>query len=107
MKGNAITPENYKKVLEARDMLGMLKEKKLQDRAERYQDQEATLRELVYHLESECQEVFLEFMNGLVSGEMDHTKLALEIADVANCCDLVIFEILDQVGEINIEAVNY
>lgn len=97
MKGNALEPENYQRLLQARWRLAVLKTVKLNRRAKKYENQSASLHDLMNHLNSETVEAFDEYARSC--DDIDFKALAFEIADVSNCCDLIITEILDKLDK--------
>lgn len=99
MRGNALDKQNVKKLKQARFTLARLKEMKLKQREEKYHGTSANLLDIMSHLGEEFSEVFQEFLDTQNNGEKNYFSLALEIADLSNCCDLVIFEIMDDLSD--------
>lgn len=92
MIGNALTPENRERVYQSRALLEALKDIKLRARAAKYEGQSADLWDLFGHLEGEVREAVEE----LNKQDTPYMALALEIADISNCCDLIIAELLEE-----------
>ena len=87
MIGNALTPEKRESTIQARAVLLFMKEVKLRARAAKYENQNADLAGLIGHLRNETKEA-------IEAANIDYIALAFEIADIANCCDLIIAEIM-------------
>lgn len=97
MIGNALTPENRELTRQARVLLEALKDMKLRARAEKYKDEAADLWDLFEHLTGEVREA-TEILNGQYEAPgYPALSFALEIADIANCCDLIIAEYMGKI----------